>query len=131
MLYIGHFSFDELDYRHKTRHGYLSCVVDAEDEDDAAVQFKRHLIKMKQKNIAFSTIVKVYIEDIIAIAEVPNEPIITRLQSSRGEFPKSISYSLPEAEADGIEAYGLADNVEQHEGEPSADYVESKPFIAF
>jgi hypothetical protein len=131
MLYIGHFSFDELDYRNNTRHGYLSCVVDAEDADDAAEKFKTHLTKMKQKNVAFSTIVKVYIEDIIAIEDVPSEPIITRLQSSRGEFPKSISYSLPETEADGIEAYGLAANVERHEDDPSTDYVESKPFITY
>lgn len=131
MLYISHFSFDELDYRHNTRHGYFSCVVDAKDEDEAVEKFKTHLIKMKQKNMAFSRIVKVYIEDIIAIEAVPNEPIITRLQSSRGEFPKSISYSLPAAEADGIEAYGLAANVEQHENEPESDYVESQPFIVF
>ena len=131
MLYIGHFSFDEVDYRQNTRHGYLACVVEAGDEDDAAKKFKTHLIEMKQKNVAFSTIVKVYIEDIIAIQEIPNEPIITRLQSSRGEFPKSISYSLPEVDVSGVEAFGLATNVEQHEDKPSAAYVESKPFIAF
>lgn len=131
MLHLGHFSFDELDYKHNTRHGYFSCVVDAADQDAAVKKFKAHLTEMKRNNIAFSTIVKVYIEDIIQIADIPSEPIITRLQSSRGEFPKSISYSLPSTEVDGIEAYGLTANVKRHENDPAGDYLTSEPFITF
>ena len=131
MLHVGHFSFDELDYKHKSRHGYFTCVVAATDEEEATRKFKAHLIDMKQKNVAFSTIVKVYVEDIIQMKALPGEPIVTRLQSSRGEFPESVSYSLPSTAIDGIEAYGLATDVKQHENDPNGDYLESEPFIVF
>ena len=67
MLHLGHFSFDELDYKHNTRHGYFTCVVYAADEENAVQKLKAHLVEMKQKNMAFSKIVKVYIEDIIQV----------------------------------------------------------------
>ena len=86
---------------------------------------------MRQKNLAFSTIVKVYIEDIIQVASIPDRPIVTRLQSSAGEFPKSISYSLPSMDVDGIDAFGLSANVQKHEAEENGDYMESTPFITF
>jgi hypothetical protein len=131
MLHLGHFSFDELDYKQNYRHGYFACIVDAIDEDDAVKKFKAHIMDMKQENMAFSTIVKVYIEDIIQVASIPEKPIVTRLQSSAGEFPKSISYTLPSLDVDGIDAFGLKTNVQKLEAEESGDYMESVPFITF
>ena len=131
MLHLGHFSFDELDYEKNNRHGYFTCVVDANNEEIAVKKFKRHLMEIKKDNMFFSTIVNVYIEDIIQIQVVPEKAIITRLQSSEGEFPKSVSYSLPSRDVDGIEAFGLAINVQKHKNEGSGEYKESEPFIKF
>ena len=49
MLFIGHFSFDEIDNDDRQRHGYLTCLVDAENPDDAVSQFEGHIKKMKTK----------------------------------------------------------------------------------
>ena len=35
MLYIGHFSFDEIDVDGSQGHGYLSSIVAAENPDEA------------------------------------------------------------------------------------------------
>jgi hypothetical protein len=88
-------------------------------------------MEMKKDNMFFSAIVNVYIEDIIQIQDVPEKAIITRLQSSEGEFPKSISYLLPSMDVDGIESFGLAVNVQKHEKEGSSEYKESEPFLKF
>jgi hypothetical protein len=131
MLHLGHFSFDELDYRQNNRHGYFTCIVDASDEEEAVKRFKTHLVEMKQKNMAFSTIVKVYLEDIVQIETVPEKPLITGLQSSRGMFPKSISYSLPSAETDGVEVFGLKPDVQKQDNTENGDYLEAEPFLTF
>jgi hypothetical protein len=131
MLHLGHFSFDELDFKNKPRHGYFSCVVEAAGAEQAVKKIKAHLVDMKQNNMAFSTIVNVYLQDIIQIESVPREPVITRLQSSRGEFPKSISYTLPSGDIGGIEAFGLTPNVQMHEKNKTDAYMESEPFLTF
>ena len=40
MLYLGHFSFDEIDAGGKPKQGYLSCIVDADSADDATAKFE-------------------------------------------------------------------------------------------
>ena len=131
MLHIGHFSFDELDYEKNIRHGYFTCVVDADNEEIAVKKFKEHLMEMKRNNMSFSTIVSIYIEDIIQIQVVPEKAIITRFQSSQGKFPKSVSYSLPSMDVGGIEAFGLASNVQENENDKTGRYLYSNPFIDF
>ena len=44
MIYIGHFSFDELGPEKEVRHGYFSCVVEAEEIDAAINKFKDLII---------------------------------------------------------------------------------------
>ena len=94
MIYIGYFSFDELGPEKEVRHGYFSCVVEADNADAATNEFKE-LISRKKMDDIFSNIVAVYMEDIIEIQNIPQKAIVTRIQSSAGEFPKSVSRSLP------------------------------------
>jgi hypothetical protein len=131
MLYIGHFSFDELDYKSRPRHGYFACAVNAEGPDVAADAFKSHILELREKNISFSRIVRIYIEDIIEFERVPETPVMTRFQSARGEFPESVSYSLPMADNGQARAYGMAKNVEKQETTDSDDYLRTEPFISF
>ena len=130
MLHIGHFSFDEIDSN--KRHGYFTCIVEADDEIAALQRFKEQIMEMKKYNVTFNKIVNIYIEDIIQVAYVPEKAVITRLQSSEGEFPKSISCSLPSMGADKVmTAFGLTLNVQKHEGEEGDNYEEAEPFISF
>jgi len=132
MIYIGHFSFDELGSEKEVRHGYFSCVVEADKADVAANEFKEFIFSLKKMNDIFSNIINVYMEAIIEIRDVPRRAIITRIQSSVGEFPKSVSRSLPHVESPGINVYGWAPEVGEHKKKMDQEgYKEAKPFIKF
>ena len=56
----------------------------------------------------------------------------SKLPSSAGEFPESITHSLPGVVNPGIHVYGLKADVHAADNEPDIDkYKESKPFIKF
>jgi hypothetical protein len=131
MLHIGHFSFDEKGDSQEERHGYFTCVVEVKTPEDAVAKFAKHILQMIKRESKLKNIARVYIEDIIRIDAVPEEPIITRLQSSEGPFPQSISYSLPAVIKNGIEAYGVPSNVNKHENDDTGQYLYSNPFITF
>ena len=132
MIYFGHFSFDELGSEKEVRHGYFSCVVDTHNVEKAVEEFKELIYSLKKMDEIFSGIIRVYMEDLIEIRDVPRRAIVTRIQSSAGQFPKSISKSLPHVVAPGINVYGYAPDVEGNEsGHNTAEFKQSKPFIVF
>lgn len=129
MLYIGQFSFDELGFNQEARHGYFSCIVDAEKPETALDLFKEHIQNLKNSEPIFGNIVAVYIEDIIEIKDIPKKVILTRFQSSEGQFPKSISSSLPSSDTTKIETYRWANDGMDSSGDE--EYQEAKPFVQF
>jgi hypothetical protein len=131
MLFIGHFSFDEAGKRQQQRHGYFTCLIDAGDAEKAMAKFGEHILKMKKKEPPFQAMTAVYLEDLIQVARVPKDPIVTRIQSSEGAFPRSITHSLPAVFKNGIEAFGLPSNVDRHEQGEEGRYKVSDPFIRF
>jgi hypothetical protein len=132
MIYIGHFSFDEFGPAKEVRHGYFSCVVEANRADAAAVEFKELIFSLKKMDDIFSNIVAVYMEDIIEIRNMPRKAIVTRIQSSAGEFPKSVSKSLPHVVTPGINVYGWAPDSEENQTDRNTEeYKANKPFIQF
>ena len=132
MIYMGHFSFDEIGSDKAVRHGYFSCVVDSASAEAAANEFKELIFSLKKMDDIFDRIVTVYMEDIIEIRNVPRKAIVTRIQSSSGKFPKSISKSLPHVAAPGINVYGWAPDVEANERDlKTEEFTPSKPFIEF
>jgi hypothetical protein len=130
MLYIGHFSFDEL-MKNEARHGYFTLIIDAIDRETAVAKFSNHILELRKSEDCFAPLLKVYIEDVIELETIPVEPIVTLFQSSEGSFPKSISVSLPGVIKDGIDAFGLPENVNKHEKESPWEYKKSDPFISF
>jgi hypothetical protein len=105
--------------------------MEAANRDTAVAKFSNHILKMRKAEDCFSDLLKVYIEDIIEIESVPVEPMVTLFQSSEGSFPKSISISIPGVIKDGVNAFGLPGNVDKHEKDHKAGYLESDPFISF
>ncbi len=107
MLYSGHFSFDETTTSGTQRHGYFTCLVKAGTPELAVQNFKQRIriIKEDIKDPLFSHIQDVYVEDIIEIADSPEEAVVTWFQSSDGPFPKSRSCSLPVSDTTDIKAY--------------------------
>lgn len=131
MLYIGHFSFDETNITGLARHGYFTMVTSSENAEDAVAAFKADIKAHKGNDPIFEAITAVYIEDIVEIPTLPANPIMTRLQSSTGEFPESVSHSLPGVKQESVKAYGFAIDVMQIRTQPTHSYKEMTPFIRF
>ncbi len=131
MLFIGHFSFDEISPEGDPKHGYFSSIVDAKTPDAAVAKFEEHIKQTKTQIREMSAVVNVYIEEILRVPDIPETPIITRLQSSDGAFPQSISHALPGVHDEDIDAFGLTADVENHESTDDGGFVESQPFITF
>lgn len=132
MIYIGYFSFDEWGPENKVRHGYFSCVVEADSADAATNEFRELIFSQKKMSDIFSNIAAVYMEDIIEIQNIPQKAIVTRIQSSAGEFPKSVSRSLPHSVPSGINVYGWTPDIEKNESDQNTEeYKTSRPFIRF
>lgn len=132
MLYVGHFSFDEIGSEQERRHGYFTGVVDVDSIDRATDEFRELILSMRKMEESFQRIVAVYLEDIIEFHHMPGKAIISRIQSSAGEFPKSVTHCLPGVVSPGINIYGLEPNVRAKEDAPNSDeYKETRVFIKF
>ncbi|UCD82491.1 MAG: hypothetical protein JSW26_14015 [Desulfobacterales bacterium] len=132
MIYIGHFSFDEVGSEQEIRHGYFTSVVDTDNIERATKEFKELIHSMRKMEDTFKRIVAVYLEDIIEFHHVPKKAIVTRLQSSAGEFPESITHSLVGVVSPGINVYGFEPDVRADENDENKDkYRESRAFIKF
>jgi hypothetical protein len=132
MLHIGHFSFDAIDRQNEFRHGYFTLIADVGDADAALAGFSGQIMRLQNSDTLSESLVKVYLEDIIQVQKIPEEPVFTHLQSSQGSFPPSISYSLPQSSKEGLEAFGLTSNVQQQESQRNKDgYLTAKPLMTF
>ncbi len=131
MLYIGHFSFDEISENSERHHGYFTCMVDTDNVDLAVELFQSLIKKMKVENSSFADIAAVYVEDIFEIRKVPKTATILRMQSSSGEFPKSLSRTLPLVETEEITAYGWAPDVRKIQAAEKDKVLEMEPFLSF
>ncbi len=131
MLYIGHFSFDETGAEQGRRHGYFTCIADADNVDDAVDSFRSLIENSRAEKESFANIAAVYIEDVFEIRSVPEAATILRMQSSEGEFPKSVSRTLPFTETDNIDAYGWAPDVRNIRKADKEEVLEMEPFLSF
>lgn len=131
MLFIGHISFDDIDAEDQPKHGYFSSIVDAKSPDDAVAKFETHIKEMEKTAKQMVSVVHVSIEEILRIASILETPIITRLQSSDGEFTASVSHSLPGGFGKNVKTFGFAPDVADHEMLNDDSFTEAKPFITF
>lgn len=131
MIYVGHFSFDETASENQARHGYFSAVVEAGDIDRAVEQFRERIAELKRSHDAMQSVVAVYIEDIVEFESAPAQAVITRLQSSEGAFPKSITRALPDNSQPGVQAYGYRPDVDTLQEKGNENFQEMTPFMEF
>ena len=135
MLYSGHFSFDEITESGTQRHGYFTCLVKAGTPELAVQNFKQRIQIVKEdiKDPLFRHIQAVYVEDIIEIADSPEEAVVTWFQSSDGPFPKSRSCSLPVSDTTDIKAYQWVpeSDFSTDQKDNGKAYKEAVPFLRF
>jgi len=75
-------------------------------------------------------ILEVCIEDIFEIENVPETSAMIRMQSSEGEFPESVSRSLPLVETAGITAYGWAPDERKIRTAEKDEVLEMEPILS-
>ncbi|THB80844.1 MAG: hypothetical protein D3926_05110 [Desulfobacteraceae bacterium] len=135
MLYSGHFSFDETGENNNERHGYFTCIVNADTPEMALRKFRKRIvyIKNEMKEPLFETIQCIYVEDIVEISDTPDDAIVTRFQSSEGPFPRSKSCSLPTSDTVKIKAYQWVREADDPRELPdmNEEYKEAVPFLQF
>ncbi|MFO7913851.1 MAG: hypothetical protein R6V15_16985 [Desulfotignum sp.] len=137
MLYSGHFSFDELTTAGQEGHGYFTCLVKAGTPELALQKFRQRIQTIRDEIQAplFKNIQAVYVEDIVEIADTPDEAVVTRFQSSDGPFPRSRSCSLPTSDTKIIKAYQWIPESASDTGKKQTDqdqeYKEAVPFMQF
>jgi hypothetical protein len=73
------------------------------------------------------------VEDLIEIADSPEEAVVTRFQSSDGPFPKSRSCSLPLSDTTDIKAYQWVpeSDFSTDQKKANGEYKEAVPFLRF
>ena len=137
MLYSAHFSFDEIKQDNTQRHGYFTCVVSAGSPELALQKFKQRILTIKDElnDPLFKDIKAVYVEDIVEISDTPDDPVVTRFQSSSGPYPKTRSCNIPTSDTRKIKAYEWIPDAGQAADQPESDsdgeYKEAVPFISF
>ena len=137
MLYLDHFSFDELREKDRERHGYFTCVANAGSPELALLKFRDRIrfIKEEMKGSLFDDIRSIYVEDIVEISDIPEEAVVTRFQSSEGPFPNSESCALPTSDTVIIKAYQWIPGIESPEDignlADSNGYKTAVPFLKF
>ena len=110
MLYLGHFSFDAKEKDAKQTHGYFTCIAKAASADEAVTKLRQSVHKMRQTEKMLNGTVDIYLDDLIELATIPDEPVVTRYQVSEGAHPTYIDSSLPVGEAKSCQAYRWKDN---------------------
>ena len=123
MLYLAHFSFDG-EYKGEPTHGWFTCMVEADDIEASVDEFHHLINKLQKDEDIFQFVMKVYLEDIIQIRQVPEEGFLGHYGSSPGEAPPSIATTC----------WGDTDSYCESFSPISSDNEESQeiePFIVF
>ena len=123
MLYLAHFSFDE--HGDEQNHGYFTCVVKADSVDDSLDKFHALISKLRRETEVFQDVIKIYLDDVIQIKQVPSEGFLAHWETRIGEPPPSISTSLPGVDEEYCQAFGPVPEIDDEEG------FEVEPFMAF
>ena len=123
MLYFGHFSFEEQDG--KTRHGYLTCMIEADSLDDSLTGFRELLNRIQKEKGLFKKPAAIYLDVIIQSKNIPKEGLVAHLVRQDGELAPSTSIALPAKTETENEAFAVVPD------SGSTAEVEIDPFMSF
>ncbi len=128
MIYIAYFSTDEEDLKHGPRHGSFSCLVDADDPEDAVKKFEKHLQDIRMSGDLFSEKkVTIFLNDIIEVDKAPRQPAVLEYQSTLGEAPPHIGIVLPSGKTEELVSY----HWQPEDVPPDKDDYVVEPFLTF
>lgn len=127
MLYLGYFTFPESrsDTR-ESRHGYFSCVVDADAIDDAMEKFEVLIRGLKRDDDLLDGVDQIYVDICVELLSVPATGLLANWASWDGVETTFISRSLPGVPASMALAYD-----DRPDDVPDDAVVGVDPFIDF
>lgn len=134
MLYLGHFSFDQMVEEDDGRFGYFSCLIEAKSPEHAEKAFKNLIKDMRKKKTLFTEPADIYLDTFIEIGALPPTGVVTCYTSYSKDFaPGCITTYLPGEDKGECKPYfwvpddrpDLTEKIDAGEG------VESVPFVSF
>jgi hypothetical protein len=128
VLYIGHFDFVEEDDR---RHGYCTCVAEAENVDAAMEKFKSLIWSLKKNDDLFDGVQDVFLDSCIEASSIPEAGFLAHYTVYVGEIRGSISTSIRGVEPDQCSAYDWADDEEDGDEDNDEQIHGRIPFVSF
>jgi hypothetical protein len=131
MIYIGNFKFVENEEKeHEPRHGFFTCLVEAENAEKALEVIGTHLLRTKKLGEMFANTNEIYLDEMIGVSKAPKKGVITNFRIFAGELKPSVSWVLPEGSFTGINMYEWLPGDEEP-GEQTEESHAVKPFVRF
>ncbi len=131
MIYIGNFKFVENgENKQEPRHGFFTCLVEAENVEKALEVIGTHLLKTKKSGEMFANTNAIYLDEMIGVSKAPKKSVITNFRIFAGELKSSMNWVLPEGSFTGINMYEWLPGDEEP-GEQTEESHAVKPFVKF
>lgn len=134
MLYLGHFSFDEICDDDEGKFGHFTCMVEVENIEKVENAFKKLLQDMRKKKALFTEPAHIYLDTFIEIGTLPANGVVTEYASySRENAPSRICTYLPHEDRGECQPYFWSpdDRPDIAAQIDSTESVEDVPFISF
>ena len=134
MLYLGHFSFSEINEDDDGRFGHFSCMVEAKNPEGAEKAFKKLILDMRKKKKLFTEPADIYLDTFIELGALPATGVVTEYASYNREYaPGRICTYLPHEDKGECKPYfwypedrpDIAEKIDAEEG------FENVPFVSF
>ena len=123
MIYFAHFSFENPEGR--KRHGYFTCIVEAENFQDALEKIRPLLADLEHRRNIFETPVSIYLDDLIEARKIPSEGLLAHMILRDGPLKDAESRSLPGVDSSCCQSYSVAAT------EKDRGTAEITPFLTF
>jgi len=139
MLYLGHFSFDEINDDDEDRFGHFACMVEANAPEGAEKAFKELILDMRKKKTLFTEPTHIYLDTFIEIGRLPSTGVVTEYASYNREYaPGRICTYLPHEDKGECKPYfwypedrpDIAVKIDAEEGFENVPFVSFEPTVA-
>ena len=123
MLYFAHFSFENPEPGKK--HGYFTCIVEAENFQAALEDIRRLLTDLEHRRHVFEAPVSIYLDDLIEVRKLPSQGVLAHMITREGPLKSAESRSLPGVDASFCQSFSV------EASEEGGHIAEISPFLIF
>jgi hypothetical protein len=121
MIYFAHFSFENSGTAKK--HGYFTCIVDAENFQAALEEIRRLLKDLEHRHHLFEAPASIFLDDLIEVRKIPSEGLLAHMITREGPLKNAESRSLPGVDASFCQSFSV------EASEEDGQTAEISPFL--